>query len=109
MENEKYYEVEYCGGVEDFNDYYFSGFYFVFLGDFLGKSSWFWVINKLGVGVYGMVWFCRDRVMVKWRVVKIFFVKVLCLIVDIDFYEFLDYWIIVMVDMVIFKYFVKWY
>lgn len=65
LENEKYYEAEHRGGVEDPNDYYPSGFHPVLLGDFLGKSNRFRAINKLGAGAHGTVWLCRDRATAK--------------------------------------------
>ncbi|KAK0663940.1 kinase-like domain-containing protein [Cercophora samala] len=109
LENQKYYEVEHHGGVEDPNEYYPGGFHPVLLGDYLGNNNRFRVINKLGAGAYGTVWLCSDRTTGKWRAVKIFSAKVSRSTADIDPHELPDHRTTAMADMVISKHLAQWY
>ncbi|TVY17588.1 Serine/threonine-protein kinase SRPK [Lachnellula arida] len=47
-------------GVEDLERYEAGGYHPIHLGDYLGDSSRYHVIHKLGYGGFSTVWLCRD-------------------------------------------------
>ncbi|KAI0471384.1 kinase-like domain-containing protein [Xylaria cf. heliscus] len=56
-------------GLEDFSRYNKGGFHPIHIDDVLDDR--FEVLHKLGSGGFGTVWLCRDRLLEKWRAVKV--------------------------------------
>ncbi|KAI0439799.1 kinase-like domain-containing protein [Xylaria telfairii] len=56
-------------GLEEFSKYNKGGFHPIHIEDVLNDR--YEVVHKLGSGGFGIVWLCRDRLLEKWRAVKV--------------------------------------
>ncbi|KAI1411806.1 kinase-like protein [Hypoxylon sp. FL1857] len=65
----EYESMDNIEGIEDIQKYNKGGYYPVHIDDIIDGR--FEVVHKLGSGGFGIVWFCRDLILGKWRAIKI--------------------------------------